>query len=56
MQNAYSSLLTLELKPLIIDQRTTFYRQRIPESSCARKEIVHKHIYIGFVTENHATY
>ena len=24
----------------IIDQRTAFYRQRIPESSCERKETV----------------
>ena len=29
------------LKPTkIIDQKKTFYRQRIPESSCARKETV----------------
>ena len=26
--------------PKIIGQRKAFYRQRIPESSCARKEIV----------------
>ena len=33
--------LILDLKVLkIIGQRKTFYRKRIPESSCARKEIV----------------
>ena len=30
----------------IIDQRKAFYRQRIPESSCARKETVDKDILL----------
>ena len=33
-------LLILEMKPYIIVQRKAFYRQRIPESSCANKETV----------------
>ena len=30
----------------IIGQRKAFYRQRIPESSCVRKETVDIHIYV----------
>ena len=30
-------LLILDLKPFIIGQRKTFYRQRIPVSRCPRK-------------------
>ena len=33
---------------MIIGQRKAFYRQRIPESSCARKETVHIDITIFY--------
>ena len=38
----------------IIDPRKTFYRQRIPEPSCARKETVDIDILVTF--KNHAIY
>ena len=44
----------------IIGQRKAFYRQRIPESSYARKETVDIDIlvtkHLGIVTEKHAIY
>ena len=43
----------------IIDQRKAFYRQRIPESSCARKETVDKDILVISTNgdkKNHAIY
>ena len=35
----------------IIGQRKAFYRQRIPESSCARKETVDIDIHLEMLTE-----
>ena len=36
----------------MVDQRKAFYRQRIPESSCVRKETVDIGIlHLGMVTE-----
>ena len=40
----------------IIGQRKAFYRQRIPESSCARKKTVDIDILVRMVTKNHAIY
>ena len=45
--NLKRCLLILDLKPFrSIVQRKAFYRQRIPESSCARKETVDMDILV----------
>ena len=38
--------LKISVNSKIIGQRKAFYRQRIPESSCARKETVDKDIVV----------
>ena len=44
-------LLILDLKAIyIIGQSKAFYRQRVSESSCARKETVDINILVGMVT------
>ena len=40
LERTYSTLKATRLKAKIIGQRKAFYRQRIPEPSCAMKETV----------------
>ena len=59
LKRAYSSKVSVNSRlqaTKIIGQRKAFYSQRIPESSCARKETVDIDILVRMVTENHAIY
>ena len=52
---SYRFIAEVTFKPTkIIGQRKAFYRQRIPESSCVRKETVDIDILNG--NKNHAIY
>ena len=59
LERAYSSKASVNSRlqaAKIIDPRKAFYRQRIPESSCARKKTVDIDILVRMVTKNHAIY
>ena len=59
LERAYSSKVSVNSRlqaAKIIDPTKAFYRQRVPESSCARKKTVDIAILVRMVTKNHAIY